>query len=659
MKVKTLSKKDFAWTKWGPADFKNFPKLAIEELRKDYAKIKKIKPSERNFDNTLIALQNSGKIYGQNLHYVDFLSQVSSDKKVREIAHKVGEEYSKLVVDVVYDKGIYNALKELEAKKPKLEPDAKKLLKDTMRSYRRMGFDLSDSKQQKLKNNFKKLSKLSIAFGKNINDHKDNIVIKPSETIGLNERYLSGLKRDKKGNYIVTLDYPDIGPFLENSPNDNKRKEITDKNLMKGGPQNIKILKDIIKIRHESAKILGYKSFAHYVIEERMAKKPEIVVKFLKDIESKLIKPAKLEREEVEKLKQRLTGNKKAKFQYFDSYYVNQLKKEKFSVDNEKIREYFPFEKVKQGLFEVYQKIFGVKFERINEFELWHEDVELYAVKDNGEIVSYFAMDLFPREGKYGHAAMFPLINGREDNEGGVYVAPFAALVCNFPKPQKETPSLLSHGEVETLFHEFGHVMHGILTKARFEGQSGTNVTWDFVEMPSQMLENWTWDKQIMKKISSHYKTGEVLPDELIDKMLSAKKFMNFSHYLRQMLLAMFDMNLHLKNPKKKINDIYREMIKKVVGYELPKTQLFPASFGHIGSGGYAAGYYSYAWAESYALDMFSRFEKEGLLNEKTGRDYRNWILEKGSSEDEMELIKGFLGRAPNDKAFLKHIGVK
>ncbi len=653
--VKTYSPKNFAWTKWKPKDFKDFPKKAIEEIKNDYAVIKKIPAKERTFENTLVALERAGKVYGEKLGFVGFLAEVSPEKEVREAAQKVEEEYSKKIVDIIYDKNVYRAVKEYTSRKEKLDGEKRILFEDTLRSYKRMGFDLSDAKQKLLKINLKELSKLGLEFRKNINNYKDHITLSKEESWGLGDIYLNGLKKDKKGNYIVTLEYPDIGPFLENSPNDEKRKEITDKNMRKGGIINIKVLEKMIKLRHENSGILGYKSFAHYAIEERMAKKPETVMSFLKNIEKKIIKSARKEREEVLELKREIKKDKKAKYEYFDSYYVNQLKKKKYSVDNEKIREYFPFEKVKSGMFEIYQTILGVKFEKLNNYPLWHEDVELYAVKDGGGIISYFAMDLFPRVGKYGHAAAFPLINGREEDR--VYIAPLASLVCNFPKPTKEIPSLLSHNEVETFFHEFGHIMHDVLTKARYESQSGFSVAWDFVEMPSQMLENWTWNGEMLKKMSGHYKTGEPLPNELVNKMLKAKNFMIASHYLRQMFLALYDMELHYKKTKGNIANIYGKMAKNILNIELPKTQLYPAGFGHIGAG-YAAGYYSYAWAENYAADMFTRFEKEGLLNKKTGADYRKWILEKGSSMKEIDLIKGFLGRAPNNKAFLRHIGV-
>lgn len=659
MEVKTYAPKDFSWTKWRAKDIAPLGKYALEAIKRDHEKVKATLKAERTFENTVLLLERGSK-EGERVRLAQFLMEVSPDKGIRQAARKMAEDYSRRVVDLIYDEGVYKALKEYAAKKEKLKGEKKKLFKDMMRSYKRMGFDLPKGKRQILKRNLKKLSKLGIAFQKNINDYKDQIALTKEETKGLSEHFLSGLKKDKAGRYLVTLEYPDIGPFMENSPADKKRKELADKNARKGGPKNLSILSEMIRLRYRNAKLLGYKSFAHYVIEDRLAKKPETVMKLLKNIVGKTEKRAVKEKEEVAKIKRQITGNKKARYEYYDGYYANQLKKKLFAVDNEKVREYFPFEKVKKGLFATYQKLFGVKFKRLHGYPLWHKDVEIYAVAEKGKIISYFLMDLYPREGKYGHACASELVFGRVEKEKGreVYIAPMGCLVCNFPRPSKEIPPLLSHGEVETFFHEFGHIMHLVLSKTRFASQSGFNVAWDFVEAPSQMLENWTWDKRMLKRLSAHYQTGKSLPDGLINKIIKAKKFMLASHYVRQMFLSLFDMGIHLENQKKKLNETYRSMIKKMMGFDLPQNQLMPAGFGHIGGGGYAAGYYSYIWAEIYAADLFTRFKKEGLLNPKTGRDYRKWILEKGASMEEMDLIKEFLKRKPNNKAFLKEIGV-
>ncbi len=653
MPVRTLTKNDFAWVTWQPKDFKKFPTQAIKELTDDYSRIKNIPSHARTFENTVLALERSGSTYRQKIHFVGFLAEVSPHKNVRDAAHAITEEYAKKIVDVVHDEGIYNALREYASKKEKLIGEDKILFEDMLRDYRRMGFDLPKEKQKLLKKNLKELSQLSLSFRKNINDYKDSITLTVAEAVGLPERFLSGLKRDAKGRYVVTLEYPDIGPFLENSPNDRKRKEIVDKNARKGGPKNIALLKRIITLRHRNATMLGYKTFAHYAIEDRMAKNPETVMKFLNAIKKRVERGARRDREELVTFKRAFTKNPRATSEYYDSYYVHQLQKQLYSIDTETVREYFPFPKVREGVFEVYQKLLGVRFKKVTNRPLWHSDVELYAIIDNNKEIAYFAMDLFPRDGKYGHAAAFDLINGRA--HGNMYVAPLAALVCNFSKPTGKTPSLLSHDEVETFFHEFGHIMHDVLTKARYESQSGFHVAWDYVEMPSQMLENWVWKKEILRKISSHYKTGKPLPDTLVTNMLRAEKFRISTMYLRQMLLALFDMKLHYACAQGAPHEIYRSMVKRMMGYSLPKTQLFPAGFGHI-VGGYEAGYYSYAWAKVYAQDMFTRFENDGLLNKKTGRDYRTWILEKGSSMDEMALIKKFLGRAPSVSAFYRYI---
>jgi thimet oligopeptidase len=651
--VRTYTQSDFDWIHLEPNNFKEFPEKAIAELKNDYARIKAIPAIERTFENTVLALEKSGRIYAQQMHYVGFLAEVSTNARLRKAAHEVVEEYAKKMVDVVYDKDIYDALVVYEKKNEKLTGEKKILLNDTLRSYRHMGFDLPAEKQKALRKIVKELSKLSIAFRKNINEYKDSIVLTKEETVGLSERYLAGLHKDARGRYIVTLEYPDIGPFLENSPIDAKRKELVDKNARKGGLRNIAILKRMIELRHTHAALLGYKNFAQYAIEDRMAKNPETVMAFLNGIVKKLDTGVARERAELLDFKKRFTRYPKARCEYYDSYYINQLQKEKYALDNELVREYFPIERVRKGVFETYEKLLGIQFKKNTKYTLWDKDVELYEVVDQRKTIAYFAMDLFPREGKYGHAAAFDLINGREEN--GFYIAPFAALVCNFPKPSQNNPSLLSHDEVETFFHEFGHIMHDVLTKARYESQAGFHVAWDYVEMPSQMLENWAWKKEILKKISRHYKTKKPLPDMLIEKMLKAEKFRISTMYQRQMLLALFDMELHFKKRKGMPQEIYRKMAKRMLGLDLPKTQLFPAGFGHIG-GGYEAGYYSYAWAKVYAQDMFSRFEQDGILNQKTGREYRTWILEKGSSMDEMTLIKKFLGRKPNSKAFFAYL---
>jgi len=388
----------------------------------------------------------------------------------------------------------------------------------------------------------------------------------------------------------------------------------------------------------------------------RMIKNGNQAKKFVEGLLLKLKKGLKRDLAELLSAKRHITGDKKTKIEFYDTaYYSNQIQKSKFKVDQEKIRKYFPLEVVLKETFEIYSKLFSVVFEPVKGFKLWHEDVQLYVVKDKaGQIMGYFALDLFPREGKYGHAAEFGITSGRQAGE--FYVAPFCSMVANFAKPGKNRPSLLSHEEVETFFHEFGHVMHEMLTVAKYAFHAGTSVARDFVELPSQMLEYWVWDQEMLKILSGHFKNhNDKLPPEMLKNLLKTKKHMVSLWSTRQLTQALFDLELHLgPNGFKKVESLHRQLTEKYLGIKLPKSAMFAAGFGHLV--GYDAGYYSYMWAKVYAADAFARFKKEGMLNSETGASYRKSVLEKGSSVEEIELLKSFLGREPNNKAFLKEI---
>lgn len=428
----------------------------------------------------------------------------------------------------------------------------------------------------------------------------------------------------------------------------------------------MKILQEMLELRRERAKLLGYPNHAAFQIEIKMAENPENVEVFIKNLVNALKKKLKEELKEILLIKREITKDPKATLDYYDvysskNYYANELKKRKFSIDDEKIREYFPLEIVKRGTLEIYSKLFSVKFVKLFGYPTWHKDVEVYAVKNkDNEIISYFMLDLYPREGKYGHAAAFNVVSGRVSIEKGKekYNPPVSCMVTNFKKPTKAVLSLLTHDEMETFFHEFGHIVHGVFTKARYASQSGTSVARDFVEAPSQMLEHWVWDRKMLSILSGHYKNpAKKLPKILLDNLLAAKNHMIALWAMRQLVLASLDMEIHTSSTAKNANKVLSQIMRDYFGVTMPRGSIYPAGFGHI-SGGYDAGYYGYMWSNVYAADMFTRFEKEGLLNKKTGADYKKWILEKGSSMDEMELVKKFLGRKPNNRAFLKERGL-
>lgn len=661
MKRKEYTPTDFAWTQWTVEDIAQETDEMLAIKKNAYKEIKAVAANERTFENTVYAIEVSGNIFWK-LSALEVITNANPSKEIRDAAQEAIERIEKELVDIEYDEDIYRAMKEYEARKGSLNEDldaaSEKLFEDMVREYRRMGFDLSGEDRAKVKENLKRLSELASEFSKNINEYDDHILVTRDDLDGLPEGYISSLKRDGE-KYVVSLDYPEMNPFLENAKNSGKRKELAEKSLQKGGPRNMDILKEVVKLRDENAQLLGYDHHGDFRTETRMAKSADAAFEFMRNITEKVRAGLAVEREELNVLKKTALPNEGDEVYFYDTAFLsNELKKEKFAVDEQKIREYFPMEKVKEGMFQVYSKLFSVRFEKIDEYPTWHEDVETYAVRRlNGDIVSYFMLDLYPREGKYGHAAVFPVVLGHHKTMlSDEYVAPLAAMLANFPKPNGSTPSLMEHSEVVTFFHEFGHVMHGVMTTARFASQAGTSVAWDFVEAPSQMLENWAWDKEVLKMISSHYETGESLPEEMLENMLRAKNHMIAHWTMRQMVFALYDMELHTRGIKGELNEEYTQMVVEHIGIKLPDEQMFLAGWGHLM--GYDAGYYGYMWSEVYAADMFSRFEKEGVLNPEVGEDYRKWILERGSSQDEMELVEGFLGRKANNEAFLRQMGL-
>jgi thimet oligopeptidase len=654
MKRKRYAKADFAWTEWTEKDFKRVAADVIRRKKIAYAEIKSIPADKRTFGNTIYALEASDDQSSDEMNRIGLLKEVSTNPKVRIAASKIIERLQKKYVEIEYDPRIYAALKEYAKRKEKLTGPEKLLFEDMMKGYARMGLDLPRSKLTKLKFNIKTLGKLTLEFDYNLNNYKDFILVTDAELDGLPESYKANLT--KIGNkYRVTLDYPEIFPYLAGAHDEEKRRELMEKFARKGGKENVKILKKMFMIRAENARLLGYRNHADYQTELRMAKSGASVQRFIRDLERRT---KKKQREDLQMLiedKRKRTGDAKSRVESHDiAYLFKQIRKEKFDIDSDVVKEYFPFEHVKTATLEAYQKLLGVKFGKRAGLPLWHKDVQVYEVYDkSGKYLSTFILDLYPRDGKYGHACASELTYGRQ--EGSEYRAPLAAMLANFPKKSAANPSLMSHGEVETFFHEFGHIMHFTLTKARFRSQAGFATAMDFVEAPSQMLENWVWDAKMLKKLSRHYKTGHSMPEDLIGRIIKSRMFGEAWSVRGQLVLASLDLIIHTKGTNNPVK-LYADLSKKLMGVKAPRGQIWLAGFGHIAHG-YDAGYYGYLWSRVYAEDMFTRFKKRGVLNQKTGRDYRRWILEKGSSEEELDLVSGFLKRKPNNKAFLKSIG--
>lgn len=629
------------------------------KLEKDLAALIAIPQAERTFENTIMGYERAFDNYGNALGMSGFLSYVSTDKKFRDAANDLQMQISQYMVDVATRRDVYKAIREYTDTNPRLDPVQAKLVKEMLIGFKNSGMDLNDADLEKFKALNKEKAEYIIKFDKNIQEYKDPLAVTQEQLQGLGEDYIKKLSKTDDGKYLVTLDYPDYVPFMQNADDEQARKELEFKFNRRGGQENVELLEKTLALRREIARLLGYKNHAELRLEDRMAKNPKTVMAFLKDLQKKLKPLGKKEDKEMIAYKNSKTGkNSRTLYSWESGYWNNKFRKENLELDSEKIKEYFPSQVVIDGMLDLFGGVFGITFEPVD-IPVWHPDVKAFKIKDkaSGELVAYFYMDLYPREGKYKHAACFGLVEG-EEKQDGTYQIPFVAIVANLNKPSGDTPSLLKHSEVETLFHEFGHVLHNALTKAKYSAFSGTSVSWDFVEAPSQMLERWAWDPQVLKKISKHYQTGEALPDDLIKRMIAAKNFGAGGMYLRQDFFAQYDMTLHTADTTPDTTKLYFELTKKIRGLPLTKGTIPQASFGHI-MGGYDAGYYGYLWSEVIAEDFFGEFKKNGIFNPETGLKFRREILEKGGTLDEEKMVENFLGRPADNKPFLKSIGLE
>ena len=628
------------------------------QLEKDLAALVAIPQEQRTFDNTIMAYERAFDDYGNALGMSGFLSYVSTDKNFRDAALALQMQISQYMVDVATRRDVYRAIREYTDTNPQLDPVQAKLVKEMLIGFKNSGMELNDEDLEKFKALNKEKAEYVIKFDKNVQEYKDPLAVTADQLKGLGNDYIEKLEKTDDGKYLVTLDYPDYVPFMLNADDEDARKALEFKYNRRGGQENVELLEKTLTLRRQIAQLLGYENHAQLKLEDRMAKNPETVMKFLKNLQKKLKPLAQKEDKEMIAYKNGKTGKKSRTLYSWESgYWSNKYRKENLELDSEKIKEYFPSQVVIDGMLDLFGGVFGIAFEPVD-IPVWHPDVKAFQIKDrqSGELIAYFYMDLYPREGKYKHAACFGLVEG-EEKKDGTYQTPFVAIVANMNKPSAATPSLLKHSEVETLFHEFGHVLHNALTKSKYSAFSGTSVSWDFVEAPSQLLERWAWDPQVLKKISKHYQTGEPLPDDLINRMIAAKNFGAGGTYLRQDFFAQYDMTLHTAKETPDTTKLYFDLTKKIRRLPLTKGTIPQASFGHI-MGGYDAGYYGYLWSEVIAEDFFGEFKKNGIFNPETGLKFRREILEKGGTIDEEKMVENFLGRPADITPFLQSIGL-
>lgn len=634
--------------------------VSIKEAREALVKLYAIPKEKRTFDNTILELDNiynrAGNVYG----CIYLMNSTHPDDAVRNMAQESNAEFSKFFNEISLDENLYRAVKDYSetAEAKSLKGYKSRFVQKTVEDFERNGFALSKEKRDELKAINDKLSDLTILFQKNIAEVNDYLIINEAEIDGLQEDYKNA-RRQEDGSYKIDLTYPSYIPFMKFSNSESARKKLYTLYNNRAATKNPEVLIKVLMLRQQMAELLGFKTYAEYRTGDRMAKTPQNVWDFENNLIDRLKEKARIDYDEllaVKKVKQK-SDTINVIQPWESSYYNNILLKEKYELDQNQVKEYFEINNVIDGLFQITQNLFGVEYEEVKDPSVWHKDVRLFNVKQDGKIISRFYIDLYPRPNKYSHAACFPMIGSKETDDG--LQLPTATLVCNFPAPTADMPSLLPHGDVETFFHEFGHVLHSVLTKTKLSSQSGTSVSRDFVEAPSQIFENWTWNYESLKLFAKHYKTGEVLPKELFDKMLAAKNVGSGLANTQQVYYGVFDFTLHDKydpTSSEPIVEVMKGLQNKITLYPyLEGTQMF-AAFGHLM--GYAAGYYSYLWALVYADDMFSIFDKNGIMDKATGLKYRDIILANGSSRDELEMVKEFLGREPNQDAFFKAIGL-
>ncbi|MEM0552646.1 MULTISPECIES: oligopeptidase A [Aeromonas] len=559
---------------------------------------------------------------------------------------------------------------------PRLGGAQRKEIQNTLRDFRLSGIGLPAEAQQRYGEIQARLSELASRFSNNVLDatqgwHK--LVADEAELAGLPESVLAAARQmaELKGKegWLFTLDIPSYLPVMMYADNRELRAEMyeafttraSDQGPNAGKWDNSAIMTELLTLRSELARLLGFANYAELSLATKMADKTSQVVDFLTDLAAKSLPQGKAELEEIRTFAAEQHGQ--SELAAWDiAYYAEKLKQHKFSISDEQLRPYFPANKVVKGLFEVVKRVFGMKVRERLGIDTWHPDVRFYDIFDSeDELRGSFYLDLYAREHKRGGAWMDVCL-GRRYRQDGSLQKPVAYLTCNFNGPVDGKPALFTHDEVVTLFHEFGHGIHHMLTRIDVAGVAGINgVAWDAVELPSQFLENWCWESEALAFISGHYETGEPLPADLLEKMLTARNFQAAMQMLRQLEFALFDFRLHQEfdpaNPAQ-IPALLDEVRSQVAVMTPPAFNRFQHSFSHIFAGGYAAGYYSYKWAEVLSADAFSRFEEEGIFNPATGQSFLQNILEKGGSKEPMELFRAFRGREPKVDALLRHSGI-
>ena len=651
-------------------DFLPAFKEAIKMAKKEIDTIVN-SPEKPSFENTIEALDFSGEQLDRISSIFFNLNSAETNEEIQKIAQEVSPLLSEFSNDITLNDHLFKRVNTVYNSKSELNLTTEQttLLDKKYKSFSRNGANLPEDKKTQLREIDKSLSTLKFKFGENVlaeTNKFEMLITDEADLSGLPEGTKEAAKqlaesKDKTG-WLFTLDYPSYIPFITYADNRELRKKLSlaaGAKAFKGDElDNQANVLQIVNLRHERANLIGYKTHAHFVLEERMAETPETVLKFSNELLEKAKPAAKREFKNLENFAKSLDNINRLE-KWDGAYYSEKLKQKLFSLDDELLKPYFKLENVIDGAFTVANKLFDLNFEDIDTIDKYHEDVLTYKVTDSkGDFISIFYADFFPRSGKRNGAWMTSYKPQYIKN--GVNSRPHISIVCNFTKSTKTKPSLLTFNEVTTLFHEFGHALHGMLANTTYPSLSGTSVFWDFVELPSQVLENWCYEKEALKLFATHYETGEVIPMALVKKIKESATFHEGMQTLRQLSFGLLDMSWHGQDPTsiKSVKTYEDEIFKNTSLYPETKETCMSTSFSHIFQGGYASGYYSYKWAEVLDADAFEYFKQEGIFNKKVADKFKDNVLSQGGTENPMTLYKRFRGQEPKPEALLKRAGL-
>lgn len=659
--------------------FEHYEEAFMEGIRRDNESIAKIveNPDTPTFRNT-IAVEDDSK----GKHYYDLLDRVSTvfscmmsantNDKMEELAQKISPILTQHGNDLIFNKKLFERVKYVHDHHEKLTPEEQTLLDKEYDAFVRSGALLGDTDKERLRKLTEEAGILTLQFSQNLLKENKAYTLHITDKADLEglpdtaiEAAAAAAKEKNMEGWLFTLDYPSYSPFMSYAQNRDLREQMyiarNTECIKNNDENNLKICQRLINLRREMAQLIGYETYADYVLKHRMAGSTRRVYKLLDDL-IEAYKPKAIEELDDIKAKAKTMEGENFELKPWDfSYYAHKLQMEKFNLDAEMLRPYFQLDKVVEGVFGLANKLYGISFKENREIPVYHPDVKAYEVFDeDGSFLAVFYADFYPRDGKQGGAWMTEF-QGQYINSKGENIRPHVSVVMNLTKPTASKPALLTMGEVETFLHEFGHSLHGMLANTRFESLSGTNVWWDFVEMPSQFMENYSTEKDFLRTFAFHYKTGEPIPDELIDRIRKSRNFNVAYACLRQVSFGLLDMAYYTQKTEFKEDIIPFEKKawdKAMVAEQLPNTCM-TTQFSHIMAGGYAAGYYSYKWAEVLDADAFSVFKKNGIFDHDTAKRLRSCVLSKGGTENPMTLYKRFRGQEPTIDALLVRNGIK